>query len=96
MAEHAERLRVLAGQEHEVVWYQRFDLRYSVGITAGLLDADDAIHCGEPGDRGRLHVACSARRHIVEHHGQVDGFGDGAEVAIEALLGGFVVVGGYG
>ena len=82
---------VVAGEDGEVAGGGDFgDLVEGAG---GFLDADDVFDFGGASDGFGEHVYRAAAGDIVEDHGEVDGFGDGAEVLVEAFLGGFVVVG---
>src|SRR5205823_3637841 len=61
-------------------------------VTGGFLEADNIFNFGEALHRARLDVHAGAALHAVKNDGQGHGFGDGAIVLEEALLGGFVVI----
>ena len=63
-------------------------------VAAGFFDAGDVGAVLGQADGGRSgHIRAGAAGHVVEHDRGVDGVGDGAEVLVEALLRGLVVVG---
>ena len=62
-------------------------------VSAGFLDGGDVGQLGETQQGIGLDVDAGAAGDVVEHDGLIDGFGDGLEVLVLALLGGLVVVG---
>src|SRR5208337_3744120 len=61
--------------------------------AGGFLDTDNIFDLREALDGGRLDVDAGAALHAVQNDGEADGFGDGLEMLVEALLRGLVVVG---
>src|SRR5690242_15515814 len=70
------------------------DLGHLVERAGGLLDAHDVRAVADQAGQGvGLHVHRGAARDVVDHDRDVDRVRDRAEVAVEPLLGGLVVVG---
>ncbi len=61
-------------------------------VAGGFLDADDVRHGGQADHGLGLHVASGTARHVIEDLRDIDGFGDGLEVLVQAFLGRLVVV----
>ena len=64
-----------------------------LNVAGGFFDTDDAVDLRQAHDRVVLQVCDSASRHVVEHHGQIDCFSNGAKVLVLTFLRRFVVVG---
>ncbi len=84
--------RVVAAQQHEIRARLLQDRLAARHVASGLLDAGDARMVRQPHDRVGLHVARRAARHVVEDDRNAHRVGDRREVAIQAFLGGLVVV----
>ena len=63
-------------------------------VAGGFLDTDDVVDLRQALDGLRQHVADGAARHVVENLRDGHGFGDMAEVQVQAFLGRLVVVRG--
>ncbi|MNL15688.1 hypothetical protein D3C87_1366920 [compost metagenome] len=83
---------VVAGYHQEVL-ADAVDDGFGTGhVAGGFLDADDVFH-GRQADHGvGQHVARGAARHVIQDLRDVDGFGDGLEVLVQAFLGRLVVI----
>ena len=65
----------------------------ALNVACGFFDADDAVNLRQTHDRVVLHIGDGPTRHVVEHHGQINCFCNGAKVLVLTFLGGLVVVG---
>ena len=63
-------------------------------IAGRVLDADNVRMGRQPGNGLVRHVHARPPGHIVQQHGQLDGFGDGLEMQGQSRLGGPIVIGG--
>ncbi|MNT33319.1 hypothetical protein D3C72_1692410 [compost metagenome] len=89
-----DRGRVVAGVDGKVLRQVADEPLGTLDVAGGFLDADDAGHLRQAQHGVVRHIGDGAAGHVVQHHGQVaDGFGDGLEVLVLALLRGLVVVG---
>ena len=70
------------------------DLRGLVHRAGGFLDHGDVRQLGQADDRLRLDVLAGAAGDVVDADRDLDRFGQGLEVLVEAFLGRLVVVGG--
>ena len=64
-----------------------------VDIATGFLDADDAGHLRQTQGGLNRHISHRATGHVVQHHWQRNGFGNGFEMQVLTFLGRLVVVG---
>jgi hypothetical protein len=88
-----QRQVVVARQHRELRAAGEDDLRHLVERARGLLDADDAGTVLHQADEGiGLHVDGGPAGDVVDEDRDVHGLRDGAEVAVEPLLGRLVVV----
>ena len=88
-----QREAVVAAEHGQVRWRQ--DLRGLVHRAGGFLDHGDVRQLGHAGDRFRLDVLAGAAGDVVDADRDVDRFGQGLEVLIEAFLRRLVVVGSH-
>ena len=65
----------------------------AANVAGGVLDAGDVGNFGKTHDGVVAHVCHRAPGHVVENQRQFDGFGNGAEVAVQAFLCRLVVIG---
>ena len=88
--------RVIAGEDLKSRRKRIAKLVDPLDGTAGLLDGDDIFAIGgEPECGFHADLDAAASRNAVKDDGNLHGFGDGFEMAVEALLARLVVVGGH-
>ena len=85
---------VVTGVDEEILADAIQHVLGALKVASGFLDADDVVDLRQALDGFREHVAHGAARHVVENLRDVHGFGDMAEVQVQAFLGRLVVVRG--
>ncbi|MNM91872.1 hypothetical protein D3C81_1041830 [compost metagenome] len=86
---------VIAGIDQEVLADAVQHFLAALQVASGFLDADDVLHLGQTLDGLRQHVAGGTAGHVVEDLRDRHGFGDMAEMLVQAFLGRLVVVRGH-
>ena len=87
---------VVAGVDGEAFGGAVDEVDFAGKGAAGFFDAGDVGDLCQAQDGVVVHVDDGAAGYVVDDHGDVYGFGDGFEVAVDAFLRGFVVVGDDG